>query len=79
SQIGFKQAPVLQFSLSGFAEEKLEGALYKQGEQYWLVLGEREGFNAAEVSARSDWAYRLEPDQVQRLAKKLRDLLVKSP
>ena len=79
AQIGFMQAPMLQFSLSGFAEEKLEGALYKQGEQYWLVLGEREGFNAAEVSARSDWAYRLEPDQVQRLAKKLRDLLVKSP
>jgi hypothetical protein len=78
AQIGFKQAPMLQFSLSGFAEEKLEGALYKQGEQYWLVLGEREGFNAAEVSARSDWAYRLEPDQVQRLAKKLHDLLVKS-
>lgn len=79
AQIGFKQAPMLQFSLSGFAEEKLEGALYKQGEQYWLVLGEREGFTAAEVSANSDWAYRLEPDQVQRLAKKLRDLLVKSP
>ncbi|MDP9941839.1 DUF4340 domain-containing protein [Ectopseudomonas alcaliphila] len=78
AQVGFKQAPMLQFSLSGFAEEKLEGALYKQGEQYWLVLGEREGFSAEEVSARDDWAYRLEPDQVQRLAKKLRDLLAKS-
>ena len=79
AQIGFKEAPMLQFSLSGFAEEKLEGALYKQGEQYWLVLGEREGFEAGEVSARADWAYRLESDQVTRLAKKLRDLLVKSP
>ncbi|PKM28445.1 MAG: hypothetical protein CVV08_19780 [Gammaproteobacteria bacterium HGW-Gammaproteobacteria-12] len=78
AQIGFKQAPMLQFSLAGFDGQKLEGALYEQGKQHWLVLGEREGFEAGEVSARADWAYRLEPDQVTRLAKKLRDLLAKS-
>ena len=79
AQISFKQAPVLQFSLTGFNEQRLEGALYKQAEHYWLVLGEAEGFEAAEVTARRDWAYRLESEQVQRLAKKLRDLLAKNP
>ena len=78
AQIGFKQAPLLQFNLAGFAGEKLDGALYKQGEQYWLVLGEQDGFKPGEVSARSGWAYRLEPEQAQRLTKKLRDLLAKS-
>lgn len=78
AQIAFKQAPMLKLSLAGFDGQSLEGALYKQGEQHWLVLGEREGFKAGEVSARRDWAYRLEPEQVQRLAKKLRDLLAKS-
>lgn len=78
AQVGFKQAPMLQFSLAGFDGQKLEGALYQQGEQHWLVLGEHEGFSTGEVSARNDWAYRLEHEQVQRLAKKLRDLLAKS-
>lgn len=77
AQIGFKQAPVLQLSLSGFTGQRLAGVLYKQGEQYWLVLGKREGFKEGEVSAREDWAYRLEPEQVQRLNKTVRDLLVK--
>lgn len=77
AQIGFKQAPVLQLSLSGFTGQKLEGALYKQGEQYWLVLGKREGFKDGEVNAREDWAYRLEPEQVLRLNKTVRDLLAK--
>ncbi|MGG2399719.1 DUF4340 domain-containing protein [Pseudomonas sp. SH1-B] len=78
AQVGFKQKPVLRFSLFGFEGQKLEGALYRQGEQYWLVVSSREGFKAEEVSARSDWAYRLEREQVQRLTKKLRDLLAKS-
>lgn len=77
AQIGFKQAPMLRFSLGGFDGQKLEGALYQQGEQHWLVLGERQGFKEGEVSARDDWAYRLDPEQVQRLAKKLRDLIAK--
>lgn len=77
AQIGFKQAPMLRFSLGGFAGQKLEGVLYQQGEQHWLVLGERQGFQDGEVSARDDWAYRLDPEQVQRLAKKLRDLIAK--
>lgn len=78
TQIAFKQAPMLQFNLKGFDGQKLDGGLYQQGEQHWLVLGERQGFKDDEVSARSDWAYRLDPEQVQRLAKKLRDLLAKS-
>src|SRR5690606_28210082 len=78
AQVGFKQAPMLQFSLAGFDGQKFEGALYQQGEQHWLVLGEHQGFSTGEVSARNDWAYRLEHEQVQRLAKKLRDLLAKS-
>ena len=79
TQVGFQRAPMLQFRLSGVDGEALEGRLYAQGEQYWLVLGAREGFETDEVRARADWAYRLEPDQVQRLAKKSRDLLAKSP
>ncbi len=78
AQVGFKQAPMLQFSLSGFDGQQLEGALYQQGEQHWLVLGERQGFKDGEVTARSDWAYRLDAEQVQRLARKLRDLLAKN-
>lgn len=78
AQIGFKQAPVLRLSLSGFTGQKLEGALYKQGEGYWLVLDKHEGFKEGEVNARPDWAYRLTPEQAQRLMKKLRDLLAKS-
>lgn len=77
AQVAFKQAPMLRLSLSGFDGQKLEGALYKQGEQYWLVLDKREGFKEGEVSAREDWAYRLEPEQVQRLNKSVRDLLAK--
>lgn len=78
SQIGFKQAPMLKFQLSGFDGQSLAGALYKQGEQHWLVLGKHEGFKADEVIGHGDWAYRLDADQVQRLTKKLRDLLAKS-
>lgn len=77
TQIGFKQAPVLRLSLGGFDGQQLEGALYHQGEQYWLVLGSHEGFKDGEVSARPEWAYRLEPEQAQRLTKTLRDLLAK--
>lgn len=77
-QVGFKQPPVLRFSLSSFGGQKLAGALYLQGEQYWMTLGAREGFKVEEVSARPDWAYRLDADQAQRLMKKLRDLLGKS-
>lgn len=78
AQIAFKQAPMLRLSLTGFDGQSLEGALYQQGEQHWLVLGERQGFEDGEVAARSDWAYRLDAEQVQRLAKKLRDLLAKN-
>lgn len=77
AQVGFKQAPVLQLSLSGFDGQKLQGALYKQGDAYWLVLDKHEGFKEGEISARPDWAYRLEPDQAQRLTKTVRDLLAK--
>lgn len=78
AQVGFEQAPMLRLTLGGFDGQTLEGALYRQGEQYWLVLAEHAGFQEGEVSARGDWAYRLEEEQVQRLAKKLRDLLAKS-
>lgn len=77
-QVDFKQPSVLRFSLSGFGGQKLVGALYSQGEQYWLALGAREGFKDDEVNARPGWAYRIEHDQAQRLMKKLRDLLAKS-
>jgi len=79
AQIGFRQAPVLKLQLSGFDGQSLTGALYQQGDQHWLVLGEHQGFASGEVTGRSDWAYRLDVDQVRRLTKKLRDLLAKSP
>lgn len=78
AQIGFKAEPVVRLTLSGFAGQELEGELYRQGEQHWLVLTRQQGFAPAEVSADSGWAYRLDEAQAGQLTKKLRDLLAKS-
>lgn len=79
SQIGFKGKPALRFSLSTFAGATLDGEVFVQAEQPWLVLGKAQGFDAQSLPGTSAWAYRLEPTQYQMLAKKLTDLLTKKP
>lgn len=79
AQIGFKGKPALRFSLSTFAGGQLDGELFVQAEQPWLILGESQGLTAQELPGKPGWAYRLEPAQYRMLAKKLTDLLVAIP
>ncbi|MGH8352084.1 MAG: DUF4340 domain-containing protein [Pseudomonas sp.] len=74
AQVQFKGKPLLQFSLKSFADAQVEGAVYAQGEQHWLILSHG-NFSPKQLPAKGDWAYRLEPNQYQALAKKLQDLL----
>ncbi|MBU3057699.1 DUF4340 domain-containing protein [Pseudomonas indica] len=75
AQVQFKGKPELEFTLATFAGGRLKGAVYAQGGEHWLTLPEREGLSEAEVPAKADWTYRLEPYQYQAMAKKLKDLL----
>lgn len=75
AQIGFSGAPALQFRLQTFAGGQLQGRVFLQGGQHWLTLQDGRGLSRAELPGKLDWAYRLEPEQYRRLAKKLTDLL----
>lgn len=79
AQIGFKGKPALRFSLSTASGGRLDGELYVQAEQPWLILGESQGLTAQELPGKPGWAYRLEAAQYRMLAKKLTDLLVAIP
>ncbi|SEJ90741.1 protein of unknown function [Pseudomonas linyingensis] len=74
AQVGFKDRPELEFSLSTFDGGVLRGAFHLQGGQHWLVLGESEGLEDRLIAGR-DWAYRLEEQQYRMLARRLKDLL----
>ncbi|MDG9924376.1 MULTISPECIES: DUF4340 domain-containing protein [unclassified Pseudomonas] len=75
AQLTFEGKPALQFSLVTLAGKRLSGSLYGKADQYWLLLDQGSDLSAAELSGRSDWAYRLEAYQYQSLAKKLTELL----
>lgn len=75
AQVSFTGKPVLQFTLTTFGDRHLKGSLYGKAEQYWLVLDPSSDLLAVELPARAGWAYRLEAQQYQSLAKKLTDLL----
>ncbi|MNZ81621.1 hypothetical protein D3C78_1002960 [compost metagenome] len=74
AQVGFKDRPELEFTLSTFDGGELRGAFHLQGAQHWLVLGESEGLDDQLIAGR-DWAYRLEEQQYRMLARRLKDLL----
>lgn len=78
SQLQFKGQPLLRFELQTFEQGRLAGALHQHGEQYWLVLEERSGLDAELLPAMPDWAFQVEPQTYQALARKLRDLLGES-
>ncbi|GIZ11388.1 DUF4340 domain-containing protein [Pseudomonas sp. NCCP-436] len=78
AQLDRAQVPELTLQLSGFAEQSLRAALYRQDERHWLIIEQQQGFADGQVSARNDWAYALDEEQFKRLAKRLDDLLAKS-
>jgi hypothetical protein len=75
AQLTFEGKPVLQFSLTTFAGQRLAGSIFGKADQYWLLLDQGSDLPAAELPGRTDWAYRVEPYQYKNLAKKLTELL----
>lgn len=74
AQVGFKGTPELTFRLDTFAGGELKGSFYRQGDQHWLVLGERKGLDE-QLPGLPGWAYRLEEQQYRALARRVKDLL----
>jgi len=70
-----REKPTLRFSLQTFDEGRLDGLVYRHGEEYWLSLPRREGLSEDKVPAREDWAFRIETQHYQALARRLLDLL----
>ena len=70
-----REKPALRFVLQTFADGRLEGQVYRHGEEYWLTLPVREGLSAEQVPGREQWAFRIETQHYQALAKRLPELL----
>lgn len=70
-----REKPALRFVLQTFAEGRLEGQVYRHGEEYWMTLPVREGLSAEQVPGREQWAFRIETQHYQALAKRLPQLL----
>ena len=69
------EAPALRFSLATFDGGQLQGQVYVHADEYWLSLPGREGLTAEQVPGREGWAFRIEAQQYQALAQRLRQLL----
>lgn len=69
AQIRFEKAPVARFELQTFDGGLLTGALYRQGEQFWLTVPERSGVPVEQLAGKADWAYRIEAPQAEILTK----------
>ena len=65
------------YEVQTFAGGRLKGALYQQGEQYWMTLAERDKLEAEQLPGRADWAYRIEQYQYRALAVALKEALAK--
>lgn len=70
-----REKPALRFVLQTFADGRLEGQVYRHGEEYWMTLPVREGLSAEQVPGREQWAFRIETQHYQALAKRLPELL----
>ncbi|UVE16701.1 DUF4340 domain-containing protein [Pseudomonas sp. LS44] len=77
AQVQFKTPALLEFELESFSAGQLSGALYAQGEQFWMTLSKRSDFDAEQLPAKADWAYRIETEQYRALAKTLKEVLTK--
>ncbi|PTU75534.1 DUF4340 domain-containing protein [Pseudomonas mangrovi] len=76
AQLSFdREKPALRFTLQTFDEGRLEGQVYRHGEEYWMTLPVREGLSAEQVPGREQWAFRIEAQHYQALAKRLPELL----
>jgi hypothetical protein len=75
-QVKFKE-PLLDYEVQTFAGGRLKGALYQQGEHYWMTLAERDKLEAEQLPGRADWAYRIEQYQYRALAVALKEALAK--
>lgn len=75
AQLQFKEQPLLRFELQTFDDARLQGALHLRGEQYWMLLSERAGLSAEQLPAAPNWAFQIEAQTYQALARKLKDLL----
>jgi hypothetical protein len=51
----------------------------EQGGQNWLLLDRVEGFADGQIQARKGWAYRIEANQYEALARHLADFTAKKP
>lgn len=69
------ETPALRFSLATFDGGQLQGQVYVHADEYWLSLPGREGLTAEQVPGREGWAFRIEAQQYQALAQRLRQLL----
>lgn len=78
-QVQFKGPPQLSLTLKTLDGGRLSAHLQRQGGQPWLLLDRVEGFAEGQVLARSDWAYRIEPEQAGALARRLADMQGRKP
>lgn len=70
-----REKPTLRFVLQTFDEGRLEGQVYRHGEEYWMTLPVREGLSEEQIPGRAGWAFRIETQSYQALARRLLDLL----
>lgn len=70
-----REKPTLRFVLQTFDDGRLEGQVFRHGEEYWMTLPVREGLSEAKVPGRAGWAFRIETQSYQALARRLLDLL----
>ncbi|MBC9249684.1 hypothetical protein A9179_05290 [Pseudomonas alcaligenes] len=75
AQIAFKGHAALRFRLEDFTGKTLQGALYLQAQQPWLVLESGSGLAAEQLPGPPGWAYLLDEQSYRQLAKKLTDML----
>ncbi|CAD5109087.1 DUF4340 domain-containing protein [Zestomonas carbonaria] len=76
-QVKFKEPAALRYELRTFDGGSLRGALYEQGEQYWLTLAERDKLADEVLPGKADWAYRVEQHQYRALGTALKEVLAK--
>lgn len=75
AQLQFKEQPLLRFELQTFAGGRLDGSLHQRGEQYWMLLGESAGLTAEQLRAAPNWAFQVDAQHYQALARRLKELL----
>jgi hypothetical protein len=78
-QVQFKGPARLDLALKTLDGASLSGRVLEQGGQNWLLLDRVEGFADGQIQARQGWAYRIEANQYEALARYLADFTAKKP